>query len=372
MTLLIPALKQSVNNVLHILQTAFKPNDDSAGKIPQTPLEAKLRRDNDYVLAFAIGAAINGIYKYLRDFIANQSNPLTANGLFLKWWGQVYGVTQKEKSATQGPVKFLGVDGTPVPANTVLLRLADGWEYKTDALVTVASGEAIASVTATKGGLAGNSPDATVLSLPTPIVGITSVAVTTDGTFTEGLQLGTDAELEEDFRARIIFRIQNPPHGGAPSDYEMWAMEVPGVSQAWCERTPGGPGTVGLRFMLQSGFPSPAEQTAVYDYIMDDTRGPGADDLTVYLLTAAPVNVTITGLVPNDVATRAAVKLELQDMFYRVRRPANEIPLSHFDEAISIASGEYDHTLTAPATMPTAGADEILTLGTLTINGVVE
>jgi uncharacterized phage protein gp47/JayE len=370
MALQIPTLKQAVNNTLHILQTAFKPNDDAQSA--QTPLAAKLRRDNDYIQAFAIGAAVHGLYKYVRDTIAKQSCPLTATGIFLVWWGLVYGVTFKARTATQGPVKFLGTNGTPIPINTVVNRTADGWEYKTDAAAVIAAGEAVVMVTATKGGLAGNTPNGTVLSLPTPIVGVDSVVVTIDSTFTQGLERGTDDEEEEAFRSRLLFRIQNPPHGGAPSDYEMWAREVPGVDDAWCERTPAGPGSVGLRFMMVTGFPSPADQTAVYNYIMDDTRGPGADDLTVYLLTGNVVNVTITGLTPNDPATRKAVKLELQDLFLRFRRPAAEMPLSHINEAISVASGEYDHVLAAPVANPVAGANEILTLGVLTINGVVE
>jgi len=368
MKLEIPTLKQCINNVLHTLQTAFKPNDD-AGAL-QTPVAAKLRRDNDYIESFAIGAAIHGIYKYIADYIAKQSNPLTATGIFLKWWGQVYGVFLKQKSAAQGGVTITALHGTVIPANTVILRSSDGWEYKTDAeiLIEGVEGEQVemaVDVTASLGGYAGNSPIGVVMSMPTPIAGVTGIVVST------AIERGTDDEKEEDFRSRILFRIQNPPHGGAPSDYEMWAREVPGVVDAWCERTPAVPGSVGLRFMMSTGFPVEADQEAVEEYIGDRTRGPGADDLIVTLLEPNSVDITVTGFTPNTSATRAAAKLELQDMFLRFRRPGAVMPISHIRESLSRTSGEYDHALTVPETPPTASADEILVLGVLTINGVV-
>lgn len=369
MTLQIPTLKQCVNNVLYTLQTAFKPNDDATAQ--QTPTAAKLRRDNDYIQGFAFGSALYGVWQYIRDYVALQSCPLTATGIFLVWWGMVYAVYQKLATAAFGTVTITALHGTVIPVNTVLRRGSDGWEYKTDAEITVESvggagtnGTATLNVTSSKAGSGGNAGAGIVLSLSVPIAGVVSTIVAS-------IDRGTEDELEEDFRSRILFRIQNPPHGGAPSDYEMWALEVAGVSKAWCERVPDGPGSVGLRFMMTTGFPSPADKTAVETYIADRTRGPGADDVIVTIPTAVPVDITVTGFTPDDAATRAAAKLQLQDLFYRYQYPEAVLPLSHIREALSTTPNEYDHTLTLPASNPTATINQILTLGTVTINGVV-
>ena len=83
---------------------------------------------------------------------------------------------------------------------------------------------------------------------------------------------GTDTETDEQLRARILHRIQNPPMGGAAADYVAWALAVPGVTRAWAAPEQG-VGTITVRFLMDDlradndGWPEPDDIQAVADYI---------------------------------------------------------------------------------------------------------
>lgn len=359
MKLEIPTLKQLTERVL----SNFSRTAQLAAVGDETVRQQALRRDNDRFQAFAISAAIYGLYQYARDFLAKQANPLTATGSYLTLWARVYDVPQKRAVPAAGFIRAVGLPGTALSSGLEFRR--GDIRYRLEASgVVEASGSVLLAASAVAVGASGNAEHGELLAQVTPVAGIAAVEI-------DEMSGGADDEEEEDWRARIIKRIQNPPHGGAPADYELWALEVPGVAQAWCTRTPQGAGTVGLSFMLDTGFPVLADANRVRAHIEDRTRGPAADDLIIDLLTARTVNVTLTDVLPATPDVYDAIKLSLQELFHRVRKPGAAFPLSHLREAISIAAGEHDHVLTAPTSIPTPDADEILTLGTVTINGVV-
>jgi uncharacterized phage protein gp47/JayE len=79
----------------------------------------------------------------------------------------------------------------------------------------------------------------TPISIARPIDGINSGGETIGDTVG-----GTDQERQEQLRSRMLARYRAPPHGGARHDYIAWALEVPGVTRAWCSPIGYGPGTV--------------------------------------------------------------------------------------------------------------------------------
>ena len=85
-----------------------------------------------------------------------------------------------------------------------------------------------------------------------------------------GLSGGVARESLESLRSRVIRSYRVIPHGGAASDYETWALEVPGVTRAWCRGGLLGPGTVTV-FIMRDEDPQPVpndEQLAeVQEYI---------------------------------------------------------------------------------------------------------
>jgi uncharacterized phage protein gp47/JayE len=219
------------------------------------------------------------------------------------------------------------------------------------------------------------------------VSGVTGTAPTA-AVDANGITLGADVEDIESYRARILFRKRNPPHGGNAADYVMWAGQVAGVSfyldrpTVFIERLWQGPGTVRvfpLMFDLYAdGIPSAADVTRVQEYI--ETVRPAGAKVTVAAPIAVPVDITISGLAPNTTAVREAVIAELNDMFRRLSRVAGvdsefgSMPfLAHptsfsrswIWQAIANATGEERHALTSPTADATLLPGQMATLGNI-------
>ena len=75
-------------------------------------------------------------------------------------------------------------------------------------------------------------------------------------------------------RSRVIRSYRVIPHGGSASDYETWALEVPGVTRAWCRGGFLGPGTVGV-YIMRDDDPQPvpnADQLAEVQAYIEPLR----------------------------------------------------------------------------------------------------
>lgn len=318
---------------------------------------ALLRRSVVGVLARVLAGASHMLHGHL-DWIARQAIPDTADE-WLPRWASIWGVARREAEFATGRVSFVGtINGTVIPAGTVVKR-SDGVEYETQADATVTGGAATATVTAREAGSLGNADAGTTLTLLFPIAGVNSTATIADG----GITNGSDVEGDDELRARLLARIQQPPHGGAKFDYEMWAREVPGVTRAWVYPMYLGPGTVGITFVRDNDdpiVPDAAEVQAVQDYI--DERRPVTAEVVVFAPTAEPLDFEIS-ITPNTEAVRAAIEAELRDFLSRESEPGGTLYLSRINEAISIASGEFDHTLISPS------ADVVMATGHLAVMG---
>jgi uncharacterized phage protein gp47/JayE len=328
--------------------------------------DARLPYSNLNVLAHVHGAAAHGMYGYL-DWIARQVIIDTCEAEYLDRWAAIWGVLRKAATPATGNVTFTGVNGSSIPVGTLLAR-ADGVQYKTTALVSIASGTATTSAVEVAGGVTGNYAASGQLSLVVPVAGVDATATVAAG----GLTGGADTETDDALRSRLLQRIQNPPQGGAAADYVAWALEVAGVTRAWCYPLEDGAGTVKVRFMMDNnydnGIPQAGDVTAVQNYI--DALRPVAiavGGFTTVAPVAAPINFTMT-VSPNTQTVRDAVTAELKDMILRDSAPGGVIRISRIREAISLAAGETDYTLTAPSADITHTANQIATMGTITFS----
>ncbi|MEW5893390.1 MAG: baseplate J/gp47 family protein [Pseudomonadota bacterium] len=322
--------------------------------------DARLRRSNLNVLARVHSGAAHGLYGYL-EWISRQVIIDTADGDMLERHASIWGVERKAASPAVGNITVTGSNGAIIPVDSTLAR-SDGAQYTTDAEATIAGGTATIAVTAVEGGQAGNASAASSLSFATPIAGV-SVTATVDA---GGLTGGADIETDDDLRARLLARIQAPPHGGAQHDYVAWALEVAGVTRAWVYPAELGLGTVTVRFVRDddaSPIPDAGEVAAVQAYI--DSVRPVTADVTVVAPIAVPLNFTID-IVPDTAAIRAAIEAELRDLLRREAEPGATILLSHIREAISLAAGENDHILSVPAANVTHAVGEMATFGAIT------
>lgn len=318
--------------------------------------DARLRHSVLDVLARAHSGAASGLYGYL-DFLSRQILPDTAEAEYLARWASIWGIQRKAASVARGDVVFTGQNGVVIPAGTQLSRI-DGALYETTSVGTIAGGIATVAFASIDAG-AGTAPAAlATLTLTTPVAGLNAQA-------TVGIEPadGSDEEDDESLLSRLLTRIQQPPKGGAKSDYEAWALQVPGVTRAWVFPAWMGIGTVGVTFAMdgrENIIPLQADLDAVEAHI--DVLRPVTAGLVVFAPTPQPINLLIR-LVPNDPAVKAAVELELADVFARDAEPGGTIWLSRLREAISIAAGEHHHSLELPSEDVAVGDGEIPVLG---------
>jgi uncharacterized phage protein gp47/JayE len=335
----------------------------------KTDLEARLNGGNPVlrrafiaVIARVIAGAAHLLYGFL-DYIFLQAFPDTAEDEYLLRWASIYGVSRKVAEFAEGDVVFTGTNGTIIPALTQVQR-ADGVVFETEIQVTIASGEATVNAIAVEAGVDGNTDPATVMTLVSPISGVDN-EVTVD---TGGLVGGVEEESIDDLRLRLLARIRQPPQGGNADDFETWALEVPGVTRAWVYPLALGPGEVSIFFVRDDDTPSiipdAGEVQAVQDYI--DARRPVTATATVVAPIDSPLNFNIELLTVDTPEIRAAVEAELADLLRRESEPGGTIPLSHINEAISIAAGEYDHDLNSPSADVVATSGQLKTMGTVT------
>lgn len=302
---------------------------------------------SDPLLRFAalkiIGVVLAGMtneeYGYL-DWIAKQTNPFTAEGEYLEAWGALKKVYRKDASAAVLSAAFTGVAGKPLDDGTPVDR-SDGTAYTTSGTQVVVGTSVTVTIVANVAGTAGNADPGTVMSLGVAVDGIQST-----GSVTAVVSSGADIEDQEEYRARVLDAYQNPTQGGNRADYVKWALDVAGVTRAWCAPNAFGAGTVVLYFMMDEaqaahgGFPQGTNGVSQFDQgpggLPRDTPATG-DQLVLAdaLITQEPVTALlyscsairntlsfqISGLSTASTATRTAIAAAINDVFFRSGDP---------------------------------------------------
>ncbi|MDE2106942.1 MAG: baseplate J/gp47 family protein [Patescibacteria group bacterium] len=338
-----------------------------------------LRFSNLNILGVALANLANAHYGYL-DWIAKQSVPFTATDEYLYGWGALKGVTPIPASAaSNGKVTFIGTNGTVIPDQTPLVR-GDGATFTVQGAVTVSGGSAIVSATANTPGSAGNTAAASVMTLGTAIAGINS-----SGTVSTAFTNGLDVETVDAYRSRMLQVYQQPPQGGAASDYVTWASQVAGVTRAWCSPSGMGVGTVVVYVMMDAaesahgGFPQGTDGVAT-----DEPRGTTAtgDQLAVanhiYALQPAtalvysvspvanPINFTLSGLSGASSTVKAAISAAFTDVFTRNTILGGTVSLLDFETTLATIAGASTGVITSPAANIVSSTGYLPVLGTIT------
>lgn len=333
---------------------------DLQGRFPGA--DSGLRRSVLNVFARVWAAALHGLYGFIA-WVFRQLFIDTADEDGVLQQAAIWNVARKAPTPAVGDVTFTGVNGATIAIGKRLQR-DDGQEYLTTESGEIAAGVATVAVEAVEPGAAGLASEGVILTLTSPIAGVDSEATVAAG----GLSGGADEESIESLRGRVRARIRQAPQGGAPSDYEGWALEVAGVTRAWCKPLWMGPGTVGVTFVCDGRediIPTSGEVAAVQALI--DAVKPALATVYVFAPTPKALNVSVT-LTPNTSAVRAAVTAELVDLLTREGSPGATIPISHIREAVSTAEGETDSTVTAPTGAVTHLAYEIPVLGVVSFS----
>lgn len=303
---------------------------------------ARLRNSFTTLFGKVIAGAAHLLHGHL-DYISKQIFPQSADSENLARIASIWDITKEAATFAEGQVTFTGIDGTVIDEETELTS-ADGIIFKTTEEATIDGGEAVVAVRSTAAGLIGNSESGTVLTVVSPVTGLNGEA-----TVTSALSGGEDEESDESLLARLLDRIQTPPMGGAKTDYEKWAKEVPGVTRAWAYPLYLGEGTVATFFVKDEEdpiIPTTADVDEVSAYI--EERRPVTAHQYVFAPTADEIDFDISVFPEDDADVQANVYQELLDLFSREAEPGGTIPISHVNEAISLALGEVDHVLNSP------------------------
>lgn len=337
-------------------------------------------------LAKVIGGAVHEVFGFA-DYVQKQKFAITADSDNLDLHGAEVGIGREAAKAATGTIVLTTTIGVTVNAGAVFQR-SDGVQF-------AATAQAISAIAGTLNvpvkALATGANTTTIAGAPLSIVsGVTdpngNATVAVDG---NGLTGGADIELDGDpytndlgtYRGRILFRKRNPPQGGAPSDYVLWASAVPNVTRVFVERLWAGFGSVRVFFMMDvysNGIPQSGDVTQVLNYV--SVVQPAGAVVTVAAPTAVPVNVTVHSLIPNTPATQNAVIAELTAAFRRLSAVAGNdsglggmdflaVPtsfsLSWIEQAVANATGVKRGSVTAPVADVALTAGQIATLGTV-------
>lgn len=319
-----------------------------------------LRRMDSAVMGRVVAAAVNALYGSL-EYLAKNMLPDMADEEWLYRHSAMKKVERKSPRASLGYVRWEGVDDNlKVPAGVIIQR-GDRREFITIETVTSSKGSLRVRVQAIEPGLDSNSDDGEPMTLASPINGLPSTG------YADEIYGGDDLENLEEWRLRIIDRWYHIPQGGADADYEIWALEVNGISRAWAKRTWRGAGTVGVMLATNDpDHPTPSpehiEETRLHILPLAPIAGSG---LFVFGVDEHPIDMDIT-LQPDSAEIRAAVIAEVKAMLYRDGVPGGKIYPSRISEAISLATGEFTHKLNEPADDVQLGETELPLLGEIT------
>lgn len=348
-------IRPTFTDILNSIQADF------TSRLPGT--DSTLRRSVINVVSYVLAGVAFGLYGFI-SWISLQIFPDTAESEYLSRWGAIWNVNRTGATTSRGSGGATGsVNGTLIPDGSELQR-SDGVLFKTVGDVTLSILTATLSIVAEVAGADGNTNANAPLTFVSPIVGIDST-VTVDS---NGLTGGADIESDSPYEQRLLQRIQKPPQGGDADDYVEWALSVAGVTRAWVYPKELGIGTVSVRFMMDNtytdGIPHAGDVTTVQNYI--DAVRPTTADVTVVAPVASVLNFNIHLTVDDTADIRASIQANLEDMIKRDAVPAGTVYLSRINEAISLATGEYDHVLNSPNANITHTTGYIATMGTIT------
>lgn len=320
--------------------------------------------DSDFAIrANASGSAIEGLYQH-QQWIARQILPDTADSDYLERHASQRRIYRKVASFATGIVRFTGTAGSAVLIGTEC-RLNNGLTFVTRAAALIgAGGTADIPADAVVAGLPGNQVAGTVLTLSAAPSGIQSAASIVS--MTGGAEIESDADL----LVRLLIRMRLPPAGGAVHDYAAWALEVPGVTDAYIYTQRRAANSVDVVIEAAGGLPS-AQLIADVSAYINSQRPPCADVLVIApqlvvvniaaVLTLSGTTLALATARINSVLQAYFATLHVGDVVRRVK----------IESLITGVIGVVDVNLTSPAVNVVPLIDtahsQLATLGTVTL-----
>lgn len=253
--------------------------------------ESGFRPDNESDVMIRLRVLAGEIYRerVYAEYIMRQMFPSTAAGEYLDAHAAQRGLSRKNGTVATGSVTFSTTaedhGDILIPAGTQLCTVDDQLRFVTDSdTVLSANAQSVsADAHAAQAGSAYNVIIGKIGIMVTPIPGIETVR--NAARFTGG----SDAESDEQLRARVIDSYQNVVNGANAAYYRAVAMSVDGVYSASAVGCVRGVGTVDV-YASGRGSVLPAEKIAELQALLDekrevnvDVRAVGATGLSINL-----------------------------------------------------------------------------------------
>lgn len=170
--------------------------------------------------------------------------PDRSTGTFLTRWGAIFGVPKKTATPARGEnaLRCYGLVAAAVAQGDQLTDPATGLTYQVDEAGAVPVGGTYVDVDcqAVSTGAATRLTSGTTLQFVAAPAGIATNAVLVADLDEDGF----DDEQEGAYSARVNSELATPRSGGNQDDFVKWALEVPGISYAFCYPNRAGVGTV--------------------------------------------------------------------------------------------------------------------------------
>jgi uncharacterized phage protein gp47/JayE len=306
--------------------------------------DAEVGEDSDhFVRACGTAAVAEGLYAH-QSWIYRQIFADTADDDVMIKKATQSGVPQKQAGPASGTARFVGTVGADVPLNTAFRIKTQGY-VTTAAAVVSGDGTVDVAAVAVTPGLAGNLVIATAATMDAPPSNIASVTVLT-------MSGGVAIESPADLLQRLLLRQGEPAQGGNAEDYVRWALDVPGVVDAYSFPLRRGGGTVDVVPITKTGLPSGGILAAVQAVL--DARKPAEIPAgNVLALAYTEVLVAITGSLDleagvslDDVLVLIATAL---DRIFAAIKPGQRLVRNQVIKAILSVDGVVDVNLTSPA-----------------------
>ena len=334
---------------------------DIANQVPTASTGA----DSDFsIRANAVAAAIEGLYQH-QAWLARQIFPDTADTDWMERHATLHGLTRKAAAAATGAINFTGLAGSAIPSGTQAANNGGVTLITTAAGTLDGSGLATVAGQAVVAGSAGNLAAGSALTLSAAPAGVQSAAIVAT------LSSGTDTESDAALLARLLDVIRQPPVGGNQYDYTRWALEVSGVTAAWCYPLRRGVGTVDV-VITSNGAPASAPLIAAVQAHIDLLRPVTADFLSV-TPTLVPVAITaslsLSGVYPATVTAQITASLAA---YFATLIPGDTVYRNRIAALIQDQAGVVDFTLTEPAAnvamLVDTSAVQLASLGTVALS----
>ena len=235
--------------------------------------------------------------------------------------------------------------------------------FETTAAGVLAAGTLHADVPAraAEAGKAGNVGAGSILTMAVAPVGVAAC------TNPEAFAGGTDAETDEELRARVLETFQRLPNGANAAFYEQGARSFPEVAAAVVLPRNRGVGTVDVVIATAAGLPDGALLERVGAYFRE--RREIAVDVGVLAPAEKTVNLSLA-VKPAEGRDFEQVKSAVERAvrgWFGGDRLGKDVLRAELGRLVFGVEGVVNYSLTAPAADVAVARDELPRLGTLAV-----